>query len=188
MSNEKSFKKQLTTRIYGLSLVSKSANFKTKLMVGNAIVISKISYLIQLWGGTHDYLIKALQVTMNRAARLITGQSWFTPTTVLLRKCQWLSVKQLVAYHTLLTVHSTINTQKPAYLHNKMCPVTEQHTRQIVKFDDRFTGRSEKTKSSFYYRGVMLFNRLPAEIQGIQSKEGFKRKMKKWVLMNIPVE
>ena len=129
LNNEKSLVRQLTTRINGLSLICKRAKFKTRLTVGNAIVISKLCCLIQLWGGTHDYILKALQVTMNKAARLITQQSWFTPTANILKQCNWLSVKQLIAYHTLLSVYNIVTTQKPTYLHEKMCSVNKHNKR-----------------------------------------------------------
>jgi hypothetical protein len=38
--------------------------------------------LIQLWGGCEGYLQHALQVVQNRAARAVTGRSWFPPTRV----------------------------------------------------------------------------------------------------------
>ena len=56
LSNKKSLVKQLTTRLNGLSLVLKRARFKTRIMVANAVINSKLCYLIQLWGGTQDYL------------------------------------------------------------------------------------------------------------------------------------
>ena len=105
--------------------------------------------LCQVWGGTQDYAIKSLQIIQNKAGRLVTGCSWFTPTATLLRKCGWLSVRQLIAYHTLLTVHSTVTSGAPQYIHEKICTQTKHNTRQRVKFSDKFTGKSERTRDSF---------------------------------------
>ena len=41
---------QLTSRINGLRRVCRNAKFKTKLKVANGIVMSKLTYLITLWG------------------------------------------------------------------------------------------------------------------------------------------
>ena len=73
-------------------------------MVANGIVTSKLIYLIQWWGGCSDFLINFLQVLQNRAARLVTNYGTFTPTAVLLHQCGWLSVRQLVHYHSLVLV------------------------------------------------------------------------------------
>ena len=117
-------------------------------MVGKGIFSSKLSNLIQVWGGTHDYLIRALQVTQNKAMRLITGLSWYTPTGVLLRKCNWMSVKQLIVYHSILTVHRTVANKCPAYIHQKIHTETHHNTRHTVKYGENFKGKTERTQSS----------------------------------------
>ena len=58
-------------------------------MVANSIVMSRMIYIIQLWGGTRNYLLKSLQVLQNQAARTVTGLGWFTPQSVLLHQCGW---------------------------------------------------------------------------------------------------
>ena len=75
-------------------------------MVANGIFLSKLCYLIQLWGGADGYLLGRLQVLQNKAARAVTGKSWFTPTRRLLEECKWLSVRQLVFYQTVMIVMS----------------------------------------------------------------------------------
>ena len=72
LGSEQSLVRQLTSRINGLCLISSRATFSTRLMVANGIVISKLCYLIQLWGGCEDYLLQSLQVLQNRAARIVT--------------------------------------------------------------------------------------------------------------------
>ena len=89
LGSDQSLAKQLTSRVNGLMMVAARAPFSTRLSVANGIFMSKLCYLIQLWGGTEDYLLHALQVIQNRAARAVTRMSWFTPTRVLLNKCKW---------------------------------------------------------------------------------------------------
>ena len=50
-----SLTKQLTSRINGLKRVCANGSFKTKLKVANGLVVSKLTYLITLWGGAKDY-------------------------------------------------------------------------------------------------------------------------------------
>ena len=47
---ESSLLRQLTTRINGLKKISVNATFHTRLMVANGVVMSKMAYLITLWG------------------------------------------------------------------------------------------------------------------------------------------
>ena len=120
--------------------------------------------------------------------KIATGLSWYTPTGVLLRKCNWLSVRQLITYHTALTVHKTVVSGYPQNIKDKMSTETYHSTRQQVKFSQNFTGKSERTKGTFCYRGAMLYNRLPMELLTSTSLDMFKNKLKIWVKNNIPVD
>ena len=75
LNNKSSLVKQLNKRLNGLSLVCRRAPFKTKLMVAGGIFLSKLVYLIQVWGGTQEFLLKALQVTQNKAMKMVTELS-----------------------------------------------------------------------------------------------------------------
>ena len=64
--NDNSAFKSLTSCVNALAKISSVASFKIRKMVANGIVISKLVYLIQWWGGCSDYLITYLQVLQNR--------------------------------------------------------------------------------------------------------------------------
>ena len=53
---------QLTSPINALRRVCQNGSFKTKLKVANGIIMSKLSYLITVWGGAQEYLLDALQL------------------------------------------------------------------------------------------------------------------------------
>ena len=148
--------------------------------------MSKLSYLIQLWGGTSEGLLTALQVNQNKVMRLVTRCSWYTPVRVLLRQCNWLSVRQLVSYHTALLTHRIVVTGKPAYHYHKLCSSSHDHnTRSTVKFSEQFKGKTALTLNSFFYRGAKIYNRLPAELTQMNNLCSFKRKLKLWILRNV---
>ena len=156
VNNTESLINQLNRRLKGLSLICNRASFRTRLMVANGIFCSKLVNLIQIWGGAQDYLLKAVQVTQNRAARMVSKMSWFTPTSTLLSKVGWLSVKQLIAYHTILSVHRTILTQQPQFIYEKICSNSSNYEiGNQVRFGEKFTGKSERTRLTFCYRGVL---------------------------------
>ena len=120
--------------------------------------------------------------------KYITQHSWFTPTRLLLKQCNWLSVRQLVCYHTILTIRNAIESQVPNHIYRKISSENNQKTRQSVKFDDKFPGKTDRTQDSFCYRGAQLYNKLPMEIRMMSSKAGFKKKTRQWVQMNIPID
>ena len=71
--SSKSLVKQLTTRINGLKKIAKNATYKTRLMVANGAVMSKLIYLITAWGGAQKYFLNVLQVQQLTAARSVLG-------------------------------------------------------------------------------------------------------------------
>ena len=89
-------------------------------MVANGLVMSKVCYLIQLWGGCEGYLLNSLQVQLNKAARLVKGFSCFTSTRKLMEICGWLTVKQLVVFQTTLMVHKTLISGRPHYMSSRL--------------------------------------------------------------------
>ena len=115
-------------------MVAKRATFKTRLMLAERMVLSKLGYLIQIWGGSSDFLLKSLQVLLNKTARIVTRKSWFTPSRILMKECNWLSVQQLVQYHTLVSVFNIVNTKRPKFLHDKMCTTDRAETNPEFQF------------------------------------------------------
>ena len=87
-------------------------------MVANGAVMSKLIYMISVWGGAQQYLLNILQVQQLTAARTVCGHhSKYWSKKKLLDKVGWLSVRQLVQFHTILQAHKTITSRKPAALY-----------------------------------------------------------------------
>ena len=176
---------QLSSRLNGLKKVSVNADFSTKLMVANGVVISKLTYLITVWGGAQQYLIDAVQVQQLAAARVVCGFGcWRWSKQKLLDKVGWLSVRQLIFYHTVLQVHKTLQTGVPKHLHQSLSGSYPRNTRssangQIRQIDNTST-------STFKYRAIQSYNSMPMNVK-IGSIGTVKTKIKKWIRSNIPI-
>ena len=77
--------------------------------------------------------------------RTVTHQSCFTNTRLLLAKCNWMSVRQLAFYQTILITHKIIKSGRPFYLYQKMSSQHPYKTRQAAdggfRFRDNFAGK-----------------------------------------------
>ena len=171
-------------------MISKIANFKTRKMLANGIVQSKLVYLIQLYGGCADYLLQFLQKLQNRAARMVTKKNIFTPIKVLLAQCGWLSVKQLVVYHDLLLVYKTMATKRPSHLFQKFSQPFGANTRHAktagsIRLNDK--AKNYFGKKKFSYRAVEQGNDLPPSIRISPTLQTFKSSIKKWITDNVPI-
>ena len=132
------------------------------------------------------------QILQNKLVRLKTGLGWHTPTKQLLEASGDLSVQQLVAYHTVMTVFKVLNSDKPAYICSKLELRRPQN-------DEVFPQRQKNTitvkncrlslsRGGFIYRGSKLFNSLPLNMRIEPKISSFRSKLKKWVRENVNIK
>ena len=190
--HESSMIKQLTSRINGLKKISSNATFNTRLMVANGVVMSKLVYLITVWGGAQQYLLNALQVQQLTAARTVCGyNSFFWSKKKLLDRVHWLSIRQLIFFHTALQAHKTIKSGVPRVMHESISTNHPYQTRGarngLIRFGENFRGQSSLVDLSFKHRAVQVHNKVPASVR-TGSLATVKKKLKKWVLQNVPID
>ena len=77
-----------------------------------------------------QYFLAMLQVLQNKAARCVTRLPWMTPTSVLLAQCGWLSLKQLVLYHSMVMLFKTKKDKAPVYIYDHIGDTPGRNTRQ----------------------------------------------------------
>ena len=185
--DENSLFRQVMSRVNALNKVSSYSSFKTRTMIANGIVMSKMIYLIQLWGGCGKYLIICLQSLQNRAARIVTRKDWFTSVKTLLLQCGWLSVYQLVVYHSLILVYQVKTSRKPFYFRYKLNTQFNRETRLAASDGIRIMERNRLslTKSGFRVRASAQWNTLPIDVRQSKNILSFKRNLKAWILKNV---
>ena len=188
-NNSDNLLSSLNKRAAAIRLIGKLASFKTRKMIANGIYFSKLSYLIALWGGCGSILRNALQVSQNKVARIVTKLPWTTPTSVLLQQCGWLSVNQLIFYHSVLMLFKVKKQGYPKYLFDmhkdsEYSYSTRQATNSILKIKQ---ARLELSRESFRWRAAQQFNLIPKDIRDETSIDEFKSKVKSWIKTNIVV-
>ena len=173
----------LTSRVNALSKMCQFSNFQVRKMVANGIVMSYLSYLMPVYGGCPEYLLDALQTLQNRAARLVTNSSWYTSSATMLHQVGWLSVRQMVAYYSLIFLFKTKQNTVPFYIHNKISAHFNVQTR-LSESNGIKEIRKMKTRlglQSFLPRTICQWNSLPHDVRMISDLKKFKFKVKQWV-------
>ena len=134
--------------------------------------------------------IRKLQVLQNKTLRLRSGLNRYTSTATLLEHCKELSVNQLVAYHTLLSVHRAVRDGKPKALFNK---IKLRKSQNNVIFPHRLNETIDLkkvnlniTRGGFCYRGSFLWNMMPQALREEEKYKPFKKKLKGWIPTSIP--
>ena len=189
LDSDASLLKALNMRIGALRNVINIASFKTRKAIGNGIFLSKLIYLMPLWAGCEEYLINSLQVAQNKAARCISRLNIYTPTREILKVCGWMSVRQLMVYHSLVLLHKTLANQSPVYLYQKVTSGGEFSycTRQATAGSVRQGPGPKKdlTRLGWCWRSVDLYNTLPTDLKVERKLPSFKKRLKDWIEINI---
>ena len=181
---------QLSGRLNGIMKL-KQADFKTKLAVATGIIQSKIQYLLPLYGGAPEYLLKAIQVQQLKGARFVCGyRSFYWSTEKLLKTCGWLSVKQQEFHSTTLLVHKIAITSRPGNLHADMFQPYSVSTRAAtqgqIRYGENYRGGNEMTRGSFKYRAQRYYSTIPQDLKN-KPLGTFKVKLKQHTARYIPV-
>ena len=188
--SEDNLLKSLNSRINALKLISRLCDFKGRKTIANGIFLSKISYMITLWGSCSKELLNSLQVIQNRAARLVTKSHQYIHTGDILKQIGWLSVHQLVEYHHILQIYKVKKNKSPESLLSMFDWEYKYQTRQATEMKVKPIGtpRLKNSQNSFRWRASNAFNNLPTIITQISQEKEFKSQVKKWIMKNVPLK
>ena len=148
--------------------------------VAEGIFTSVLIYCIPLWGGGDKGDIQDLQVLQNRAAQHVLKLPRRTNRNEMFNRLDWMSVHQLVFYHTVLTVYKIRQTGEPEYLAEKM--QNDNYRGSLIVPATTLS----LAKKSFCFRGGDSWILLPLSIRNIKMMKPFKNALKKWTKNNIP--
>ena len=149
-------------------------------------VLSRLDYCNSLYKGLPNYLLKKLQNTQNRAARLIKGLRIRERITPSLIELHWLPIKARIEYKILFLVFKALKYSEPTYLRKHLSRVrletnvTIRHTSDIHRLFEPRTD-SKLGERSFRYNAPRLYNNLPSDLKNIQDEENFKKKLKTYL-------
>ena len=114
----------------------------------------------------------------NSAARYVAQSRKDVSRKDLFREVRWLTVRQLIYYHTALTIHRIRNAQEPEYLSEIL--TRDNRLNKIIIPNSNLT----LAKQSFCFRGAEVWNKLPIEIRACRKIGTFKTKLRSWILDN----
>ena len=128
--NEDNMYKTLNKRVDAIRRISYLCDFKTRKMLANGLFMSKVIYLITIWGSCTKDLMDSIQVIQNRVARVITRNDWTTSSEENLKQIGWLSIYQLSVYFTIIQLHKVKPDKSPKTLYSKYNWNYAHNTRQ----------------------------------------------------------
>ena len=170
---------KLRIRLVGLAHIKFILPFHTRRIVSEGIFNSVLVYCLPLFGGCDVQEVKSLQALQNKAARIVTHSPLRAGRHAMYDQLGWMSVKQLIMYHTLLSVYRIRTSQEPEYLASLLR--RENHYSKIIIPKTNLS----LYRRSFVYRGACDWNTLPQGLRQMEQISTFKKELKTWIKREI---
>ena len=184
-TGEKAVIPAIQKKMGALWLVSKYLPKAARLRLANGIIMSRIVYLIQLWGTCKECWLREMQKVQNKAARYVTRLPRHTKVSVLLQECGWLSITQLVVYHSVLLLWKLFRENRSSHLLKRV--VTTSHRGRNLQTGDRLytrQGRILLSNLSWRVNSVTWWNDMPELLRTERRLNVFKGSLRHWVRQN----
>ena len=146
---------KLSSRLCGLAYLRHICPFKIKKTVTECMFTSIVIYCLPLIGGMGAGLLREVQTLQNKAARLVCNAPSTAHRKEMYDKLNWMTINQLIAYHSLLAVYKLRQQKEPGYLANWVCNDSRNGRIMIP------TTNLTVTNESFCFRGPTMWNILP---------------------------
>ena len=131
-----------------------------------------------------------LDVLQNAAARLVTRSPMTTRLSKMYKDLGWLRLTSMLKYFDQLQLQSIRQNKHPkdmyeiigeSFSHNHF---TRSRNRGLIQLTNRNTARNTLLYNSFIPRAVRDYNYLPDHIKIAESRQIFKKSLKKHLLDN----
>ena len=171
--------KETKKKLGSLTLIKKELPRSARQTLANGIILSKISYMMAVWGGLSGNKVRMLQTILNSAARFVSGLKRTTSGVKLMASCGWLFAKEMISYHTLLALRRIVFDSQNNYFDG----IIMRGNNLLLETND---ARLKTTAKSFRWRSIREWNNLPIAVRETQSITTFKKHLRRH-LMDIRV-
>ena len=170
---------KLRKRLGAIKYIGKDLPQKARLLLINSYLISTLLYLLPVWAGTDIKYLNKIQVTLNNAARFVSGQGRRAHTLDLMKSCGWLTIRELAIYHTNITTWKLVNWSIPLNLSKR---ITIEQGNLISTRHPRILNSAR----SYRWRAIDAWNVQPEYLRTCCMIQSFKKMSKSWILERRP--
>ena len=171
---------KLKKRLAGLTKLRSIVPYFMLKTITQGLFNSVLIYCLPLFGGCDKNQLSNIQVLQNKAAQVVTRSPPRSVRNTMYEKLDWLTVNQLISYHTLIQVYKIRTSGEPEYLSDELR--NDNRSGHIIIPNSDLT----LAMKSFTFRGANLWNTLPAHIRNCPKIGVFKKETRKWVKNMVP--
>ena len=173
-TGKKSLLPALRRQIGLLSRIAGNMSEKARLNLVNCLIISRLSYMICVWGNTNATQIRKAQVVQNQAGRLVTQLPKRTRQKMILERCKWMQITDMTEYQSLCQLWKTVRWGVPRNLREK---ISTLENNKLMTTEPRLL----TTSNNYRWKSIENWNQLPDYIRQENSIKRFKIQLKNWI-------
>ena len=154
-----------------LSRLKNTLSVKAKLQLVNGLIISRLNYIVCLWGNSLASHLRKAQVCLNASARFILDEKKTTRQTELMRQCNWLNIVDRTKLQSLTQLWKVVRLKVPEFISEKITLEVE---------DTLFTENPRLSLTAEFWRckSVRNWNNLPTYLRTELNLKRFKNGVK----------
>ena len=126
----------------------------------NSYILSVMDYCCTVWGNATSTRIDKLYKLQKRAARIILNATMETPSTVMFKKLEWLTIYNRINYFRAVMMYKCMNGLAPEYLTEffHKCSSVNNYTLRSATINNLHVQRPNANfeKRTFRYSGIVL--------------------------------
>ena len=149
---------------------------KSRLILANSIIISRLVYIIPLWGDATNNYLRKVQAVINWGARFVTKKHKRTRTITLMEECRWLTVWELIEFHSVIQLWKILKWKIPTAIYR------EYHIDNDWIISTIMRPRLQMTSKCFKWRIVKKWNDLSQDLREIDTISIFKKLLRKFII------
>ena len=178
--------KKVTGILMYINRIKDNFDITTRIQVVQSLALSIINYCLKIWGTTNSIHIKKAQKLQNFAAKVaLGGARKYDHVTPLIKKLQWLKIKDKCTHDTCVAVYKILMKLYPEWLIT-LRTIDQVHNVATRQANNLFVERTrtEAGSRSLKIRGPLLWNNLPKKVKDVSTLSIFKHKLKSYLLEN----
>ena len=150
---------KLKMRLTGLVHLWNILPYELRKRITEGMFTSVLVYCLPVFGGCDKSELESLQIMQNKAARLVTHAPQRSSRREIFNQLNWLTVNQLVFYHSALSTFRIRGSNEPENLSRIL--TRNNRAQRIIIPNTNLT----LAKNSYCYRGASQWNSLPDYIR-----------------------
>lgn len=170
------------SRLCQINRVKHVFDKKTRKLVINALVFSRLFYCSSVWSNTAKKNVDKLQLVQNFAARIVANKRKYEHVTPILRSLNWLPVRDQLYFRDSVLAFKCMSGLAPVYLSDKLITRSTVSKRELETRNSQMLNiplfRTATGQKTFYYRTVNIWNNLNNDIKVCIDVNSFRSKLR----------